>query len=194
MRTARQVTVLLSVALAGCSLACATPVRVSFDEHEDFSSLHTWDWHGRVAQLVDGEHGGGPDLDGLLGRLIGRSLADRGYERSRHDPDFFVTYHLELRRHIRFVQVPLAPYLLDSLHSSPSYWVEGSETARVPYWKLELQVGVFEPGGSLVWRGVVQREFEQGEPPALGAAVASVLERFPRASREAPERVARAGD
>ena len=180
--------------LAVSGLACATTTRVALDERANFSSFHTWDWHGRVAQLVDGQHGGGPDLDGLLSHLIQRSLADRGYERSRRHPDFFVTYDFKLQRRSRTIQVPRAPYLLSSHHSSASYWIEGSDTELQTYRDLRLSVAVIERGGRVVWKGVLRRELADGQNSALAEAVASVLARFPRASDRPPERFVRLGN
>ena len=194
MRANPAVVHLVSIALAMSGLACASSTRVGLDESQDFSRFHAWDWHGRVAPLVDGQHGGGRDLDGLLSRLIERGLAARGYERSRRSPDFFVTYRFKLERRVKVVQVPMAPYLLSSHHSSASYWIEGSTTERRPYQDLKLAVAIVEPGGRVVWKGVLETEIDVGERPALGELVASVLERFPMASDRPPESYALVGN
>lgn len=185
----RATTALVSLALAASGLACATvtPARVSFDERTDFSSFHTWDWHGRLEDLVEGRHVGGPDLDGLLGRLIERSLADHGYVRSRRHPDLFVTYDLEIRRRIRAVTVQRAPYLLSSMNSSPSYWIEGAETQHLPYLELRLAVAMTDSRNRVVWKSVLKRQMDPGQRPALGEAVASALAPFPDAAAGPPE-------
>ncbi len=195
MRRAQRAAVqIVSIALAVSGLACATTTRVSFDESADCSSFRTWDWLGRVARLVDGQRGGGPDLDGLLSHLIQRSLAARGYERSRGHPDFFVTYDFKLQRRTRIVEVPRAPYLLSSHHSSASYWIEGSDTELRVYRDLRLSVAVVEPGGRIVWKGVLRRELHEGQKSGLAEAVANVLGRFPRAPDRPPERFVRVGN
>lgn len=176
----------VSIALAASGLACATTTRVGLAEDADFASFHTWDWHGRVAPLVDGQHGGGSDLDGLLSRLIHRSLAERGYTRSRTHPDFYVTYDFELRRRIRIEQTPRAPYLLSSMHSSPSYWIEGSNRTQRVVRRMRLSVAIFEPGGRIVWKGVLDDELGEHQPAELAEAVEGVLARFPAASEGGP--------
>lgn len=195
MRRAQRLGVLLvPIALAASGLGCATTTRVGVEERADFSSFRTWDWHGRVAPLVDGQHGGGKDLDGLLSHLIHRSLAARGYQRSRRGPDFFVTYDFKLRRRSRVEQVARAPYLLSSLHASPSFWIEGGEVTRRVYRELQLAVAVVERGGRMVWKGVVRRELDEYQNPGLADAVRTVVARFPRAPERAPERWAVAGN
>jgi hypothetical protein len=160
---------------------------VGIDEEHDFSRLRTWDWHGRVERLIGGAHPGRGNLDTLLGGLIERSLFERGYRRSRTAPNFFVTYDFRLQRRVRLVDLPRAPQLLSSHHSSPSYWIEGTETARVLYRKLQLSVAVMEPGGKMVWKGVVERDVQDGQQVALADLVSRVVERFPRAPDTPPD-------
>jgi hypothetical protein len=188
MRRARRgAAKLASIGLLVSGLACATTTRVGVDETHDFSSLRTWDWHGRVAHLIGGYKAGRGNLDALLGGLIEASLAERGYARSRSAPDFFVTYDFKLQRRVKLVDVPRAPYLLSSHHSSPSYWIEGTQTARILYRQLQLAVAVMEPGGRIVWKGVVEREIEDGQKVVLADVVAGVIERFPKAPDTPPE-------
>jgi hypothetical protein len=193
-RAQRPALFVAAVALAASGLACATSTRVGIDDRADFSSFRSWDWHGRVAPLVGGQHVAGRDLDALLGQLIQRSLASRGYRHSHRSPDFFVTYDFALRRRSRVEQVAHAPYLLSSLHASPSFRIEGGETTYRVYRQLKLAVAVTDAGGKVVWKGVLQREFEEYQNPGLADAVASVLARFPKASPHAPDRWAVAGN
>ena len=77
------------------------------------------------------------------------------------------------------VLVPRAPYLLLSMNSSPSYWIEGSDEEIRVYEDFRLIIGLFREPGQLVWRGVLQRKVKDGKGLALDRAVEELLDRLP---------------
>lgn len=171
---------LVSLILAWLGVACSTTVDVAFDEREDFSRYRTWDWLPHAVPHVDAPHRDAPALDARLARLIERALRGRGFERTGDRADFFVTYQLVLRRQTVVVYVPFAPYLLSSNHSSPSYWIEGSEKESRVYEDIHLAIDVTEGRGRSIWHAALERRVEEGSALPLDDAVATLLERFPR--------------
>jgi hypothetical protein len=170
---------LVALALAWLCAACTTTVDVVVDEREDFSRYRSWDWLPRPAPSVDEPQSLPPALDARLAWLVERSLRARGLERTGDGADFFVTYHLEGRRRAMIVDQPFAPYLLDSHHSSPSYWIEGSDRVTRIYEDLRLGIGVTDGRGRVTWQAWLEQSVEAGSGLPLEAAVAKLVERFP---------------
>jgi hypothetical protein len=170
----------VAILLAWLGLGCATTVDIAFDEREDFSRYRTWDWLPHGLPNVDAPESDARSLDAHLARLIERELLERGFERSADRPDFLVTYRLALRRRAVIVDEPAAPYLLSSLHHSPSYWVEGSRKALRVHEKVRLSIGVSEAGEwTMIWRATLLRTLEDAPVLRLDDAVATLLDRFP---------------
>lgn len=171
---------LVALILAWLAAACAPTVEVAFEERDLLSQYRTWDWCPDAPSIVDATPSEGPGLHVRLSQLIEEALRARGFERTRHAPDFFVTYHLELRRRIEIASVPFAPYLLSSHHSSPSYLIEGTRTEKRLNQDVRLSITVTEGGGRTVWQAALQRRVEGHSAVKLDDAVAILLEQFPR--------------
>lgn len=170
----------LGIAGLGAVLpGCTSIVDVDADEGEDFATYQTWDWLARVPPRVDAPHADADALDARLVRAIGKKLAEDGFERA-DAPDFFVTFQLTLRRRAEVVNVPMAPYLLSSMDSSPSYWVEGSHKKEHIYEAVKLAIGFTRPDGRMPWRAVLVRRVEDGAVVPLEQDVAELLDRFRR--------------
>jgi hypothetical protein len=167
-------------------VACASKLDVVYDEQTDFSRYHTWAWLPAKTPSVDAPH---DDPDALAARLAGeieRRLQAQGFERGAGPVDFFVSYHLALDRQTVAVEVPRALYMLSSHHSSPSYWIERSETRNQVYQVLRLVIGIGDSGGRIAWRAVLEERTEDGAPPSVEEVekmVATLLERFPPPTR-----------
>jgi hypothetical protein len=171
---------LLAILLA-LGVGCASTVDVVYDERQDFSSYRTWDWLPQDLPSIDAPHSNADALDARLMRLIERELVASGFPRAgAGPPDFFVTYHLALRRRSVLIDEPAAPYLLSSLHSSPSYWIEGSRKAKRVYEDVRLAIGMSEGRGRMIWRALLQRTLEDPSLLPLDADVATLLARIPR--------------
>jgi hypothetical protein len=171
---------LVALILACLTAACAQTVDVAFEERDYLSRSHTWGWRPDAVSIVEAAPGEAVGLHVRLARLIDRTLHERGFERVRHDADFFVTYHLELRQQIEIATVPFAPYRLDSLHASPSYVIQGSKTERLLRQNIRLSIDVTESSGRIVWQASLERRGEGHSAPQLKDAVAALLETFPR--------------
>ena len=151
---------LVALTLACLVAACAPTVDVAFVDRDALSRSRTWDWRPDAVSTVDAAPSEAAGLHVRLSQLIDQTLRARGFERARHDADFFVTYHLELRRQIEIATVPFAPYRLDSLHASPSYLIEGSKTERRLRQDIRLSIDVTESGGRTVWQAALLRRVE----------------------------------
>ena len=177
----------VAIGLAVLGLGCAANVHAAFDSGEDFSRFHTWDFAPSEAPRVEAPAASESALEARLSRLIVATLAARGYLRSRERPDFLVSYRLSIQPRTEIVVVPRAAYLLSSHHHSPSYWIEGSDKEERHFEELRLSIGVARHTGKLVWKAAMRDRLDDGQTPELGAAVASLLERFPRAApRKSP--------
>ena len=172
-------TLLLLLVVSWLSVGCTTTV-VRVDQREDLSGLRTWNWlpSGASPEMgVDAPQRNAPALHDSLGRLIAEKLRAEGFERSEH-ADFFVIFHLVLAPRKVAVQVPRAPYLLSSLSSGPSYWIEGSDEEIRVYEDFRLVIGLLSEPGRILWRGVLERKVNEGQDLSLDAAVADLLERL----------------
>lgn len=178
-RAASRLGAIVSLWLAA---GCATTVEVSFDEREDFSGYRAWDFAPRLLPKVDAPYGDPVALDASLARSIERELLALGFPRSAQRPDFLVSYHLALRRRVVILVESAAPYLLSSLTSSPSYWIEGQQRKVAQMHEdLRLAIGFSEPDARRrTWRGVLLRTVVNASALPLDDAVEALLERFPQ--------------
>ena len=179
----RFLAIAVSVAAVAATLSCATAIQVAYDEQEDLSRYRTWAWESDVDARAFASRSSHSPLVTLLTRQIGQRLQDRGYEHTPTGADLWVRYQISMRRMLVAVEVPRAPYLLSSLSSSPSYWIEGTDTERRLMRDLWILIEVSDPDGRLVWKGAARRRVEDGQKLDVEDLVASVLGRFPARSR-----------
>jgi hypothetical protein len=176
-RAASRGIALLCVSLIG--VGCATRIDVDFDENEPFDQYQTWSWHLEAESAPPEADRAAVMLDGRVRRLIGQAIESRGYERVEVDPDLLLTYESSLRQHLVTANVPRAPYLLSSHHSSASYWIEGTDETVELHEDFSLLVEAFEPEGRRVWKGRFELAVERPATINVGEAVTALLERFP---------------
>jgi hypothetical protein len=176
---ARLAPVLLAAALFGAASGCSAPVRVAFDEGEDFSRYRTWEWRPNVSATLASPTGRSSQLNLLLSSKIARELGSRGYEPARDTPDLLVGYGLTLEHRIVVAEVPRAPYLLSSLSSSASYWVEGSDLEKQKVADVTLGIEITDGQGRHVWSGESKQRLQRGQKFDMDASVAALLERLP---------------
>ncbi len=178
---------LIAIASLAFDPGCASNVDAAFDRGTDFSRFHVWDFAPSETPRVSAPGASESALEARLSRLIAAALAARGYRRGRERPDFLVSYRLSIQPRTEIVVVPRAPYLLSSHHHSPSYWIEGSDKEERRFDDLRLSIDVARHTGKVVWKAAMRDRLDDGQTPDLGAAVNSLLERFPRAApRERP--------
>ncbi|MFQ5417055.1 MAG: DUF4136 domain-containing protein [Myxococcota bacterium] len=166
--------------VAALGTHCATGIDVVFDEREDLSKYQTWNWLPREGARVEVTHGNAAALDAKLARLIERQLLENGFRRAGVRPDFYVHYRLARRRHLVVVVEPSAVYELSSLHSSPSYVIEGTQKVTHRYTELRLAIGAVRARGGTLWRATFAQDEREHAAVKLDDAVAMLLERFPR--------------
>jgi hypothetical protein len=166
--------------LTWLGVGCSTTVEVDFAQREEFSRYRTWSWLPLSRSYVDAPHADEAALDAQLARLIEQALLESGLERGGDDADLFVNYRLALPRRKEPVNVPRAPYLLSSHHSSASYWIEGTSQKALVAEDVHLAIGFVDPSGRMVWRGTLVRRGQAGVVLPVDDAVATLCGRFPR--------------
>jgi hypothetical protein len=188
-RGARVGTRWLAVASVGW-MACAGQVAVEFDPTENFSGYRTWDWLPRRSEPLDVEGIDAQGLHELILAEVERALELRGYPRSAPSegevPDFYVTYHVRIRRELVLVTETPATQFLPSFHASPSYVVSAVEQRIQAFEASTLAIDVADGHDKqLVWRGAYERRVRGSFRPHLKAAVDHILERFPPVAEQA---------
>ncbi len=142
------------MSLATWLLACAMPVNVVVDAHEDFSQYRAWDW---LPGSVEPRDIHSLTFDAHVTEVVEREFAARGFERSSHEAEFFVRYHLALQRRRLVVEEPRAANVLSSHHSSPSYVIQGSHRKVIETFDVGLLLEVSDAAGRTIWVGTLQR-------------------------------------
>jgi len=167
-------------------LGCAHPVLVDVDASRDLARYRTWSFGQNATATLASPKGQRSPLNRLLAEGIEGELTRRGYQQQKVAPDLLVTYSLELERRTILEQVPRAPYLLSSLSSSPSFWVEGSDLQRRQVSDVTLFVDVSDGAGHPLWSGESRQRLRRGEKLDLAASIATLLESIPESSPAAP--------
>jgi hypothetical protein len=171
---------LLVLALAAAA-GCVNGLRVEFDPLEDFARYRTWDWLPKGFEQRAASRELAPDLDALLRAAIERELAARGFERAGDDaPDFYVSYHADLKLQlVRGTETP-AMRTLSSLHHTPSYEITAPATTLRRYDVGTLALDVADGRDrQLVWRGIQTGRWRNGVRDRVDGLIADLFERFP---------------
>ena len=176
---ARLTPLLLAAALSAVASGCLAPVRVAFDEDEDFSRYRTWDWRPNVTATLAAPTGSRSPLNRMLSSKIASELERRGYEPASGAPDLVVGYGLTLERRTVVAEVPRAPYLLSSLSSSPSYWIEGSTLEKQRVADVTLSIEITDRNGRSVWSGTSTHRLQRGQKLDVDASIVALLESLP---------------
>jgi len=173
---------LVAAACVALIVACAAPVKIRLDEDRDFSRYRTWSWlpASRAVEAPDGES------DRVITRVIERELLGRGFAQVRRNADLRIGVLLKLRREEVTSYETGAVAQLSSMHSSPSYEIQGSVKRIDIYERCRLVVYAVDPvDGQIIWTGALEDHFRGRFSPHLEAAISSLVERFPRARGEA---------
>ena len=171
-------------------MSCATPsVKVEVDENEDFSNYRTWDWMPQIRPRVEGRYAVTPVLDLRVQRMIEASLEERGFRRTEPPADFYITFRLTIQPKAKLTQNAVAPYVLNSLHSTPSYYIERTEVSEHRFDDFYLAMGITEGGGRMTWQATFEKHIEPNDSLPIEAAVEELFEHFPasRPLSDSPE-------
>ena len=186
-----------AVLLASFGVACASTRDVHIDQRKDLAGYRTWNFLAHESGSVYAPDADARALDATLTRLIERCLLERGFERVKGRPDFYVRYVLEVRRQLVSTEETPAVESLSSLHESPSYEFQATASRVEIYETGHLAILVSEPGEqTVIWRGGFEGRLRGELQPQLKDVVASVLGHFPAsvaASGAQPARGARNG-
>lgn len=163
--------------LGSCSTLSITS---DWDPDVDFSGYRTFTW----LEPAEGSHSDRlPEhLDIRLRRVVEEVLIDRGFEPARVFPeaDLALTYYVGIRKELRVDLVGTTYYG----GYSYGYWPAAAvSTARMSEYRtgsIVLDV-VDRKSQQLVWRGVVEGEFQYDNPPGerIEKVARQLLESFP---------------
>lgn len=181
MRNKIQIALLLTT--TWLCLSCATIIDVQFDDGLELARHRTWSWLSspdagprvHVDKAIEDPHA----LDVQISSLIEEGLRERGFDLVTEEPDFYITYSLNVDAEIVSVLVPRAPYLLSSYSSAASYIVEGSNSVDRLRLDIRLQVAAMEPEERIIWQGELVRTTDSETLRLLSKDVAALMMRFP---------------
>lgn len=170
----------IALLLGALAVGCTTSVEVSYDESEDFARFRTWNWLPHGNRSIDAPEDDPRALDRTVTRLVESAFEERGFERVDLKPDLLVSYFLRVRRQFVVNTSTPAMQTLSSLHSSPSYAIQTTETEFQVYENGALAIVVAERVGlRVIWDGVLRGRHRDEFSPHLDEAVAQLLEGFP---------------
>ncbi len=181
MRHTLRLTTCLLVAFGLLSFApgCQTPT-LQIDEPGDVSRYRTWDFVRPVRGLIHAPLLEADALEPVVARQVETSLFDRGFRRTRTNPDVLLYFRLSVRGQLVKRNVTGAIHHLASLHSSASYDVQATHTELTRYDIAELLVLMIDPREHhLVWRGRLNRRYRDEVTPYLGELVSQLLAHLP---------------
>jgi hypothetical protein len=122
----------------------------------------------------------GIDLEPVVAKQVEIWLSDRGFRRTTIDPDLLVYFQLVVRGQLVKQNVTGAVQHLSSLHHSPSYDVQTTQTELRRYDVAELLVLMIEPRERrLVWRGRLNQRYRDEFTSHLGEVVSQLLAHVP---------------
>jgi hypothetical protein len=178
----------ISVALGVLVAACASPVRVEFDETADFSRYRTWNWLPYEAPNVRTAAGDPEILYARLAEVVEAELVARDLVRVEGMPDVYLGYRLLVhRKEVIYTQTLPARTLSTFSNISGTYTVQPTRRRVRVYETGDLVIGfVDRRGGRVVWTGAVERPTPDLFEPHLENAVVRVLEGYPPPPRRAP--------
>ena len=186
---------LLSCVVACIALACASPIRTSFDRDPtaDFSQYRTFAWVG-PEPLARAKQGTGSRnfVSGLddqrLRRAVDRTLQARGYTlvQNADEADLAVAYSVGSEEKVRVHQTPTSmttyPYPGRYRYGS---WYAGSTVNVQQYTEGTLSLEVYDQKTEqAIWVGWASKRLSRNDDSQklINEAVSKILVGFPRAS------------
>ena len=185
---------LLSCAFGCLALACANPIRTSFDldPSADFSQFRTFAWVG-PAPLARAKQGTGAQSfvsaldDQRLRRAVDRDLQAKGYTlvQNADEADLAVAYSVGSEEKVRVHQTPTSI----TTHPFPRRyryggWYTGSSVSVQQYTQGTLSIEVYDQKTEqAVWVGWASKRLSRSDDSQrlINEAVSKILVKFPRA-------------
>ena len=186
---------LLSCAFGCMALACANPIRTSFDldPSADFSQFRTFAWIG-PAPLARAKQGSGAQSfvsaldDQRLRRAVDRDLQAKGYTLVQNidEADLVVAYSVGSEEKVRVHHTPasIRTYPFPSRYHY-GRWYMGSTVRVQQYTQGTLSIEVYErKTEQAVWVGWASKRLSRSDDSQrlINEAVSKILVQFPRAS------------
>lgn len=178
----RRPPVLCLVAIAALSLAACASLDITsdWDHAVDFSGFKTFTWlepaEGSDSDRLP-EH-----LDIRLRRVVEEILIDKGFEPARIFPeaDLALTYYVGIRKELKVDVVGTTYYGGYSYGYWPAAAVSTARMSEYSTGSIVLDV-VDRKTQQLVWRGVVEGEFQYENPPGerVEHVAGEMLKTFP---------------
>lgn len=169
----------LATALA--ALGCATPVDVRYDDREDFSRYRTWDWLPGQAIVIEAAFEDERTVEALLARAVAREMEALGLSQAPGRGDVNVGVVFSGVRDVEYFQRHGAVETLTSFHETQTFETQSVTTeSRVVD---RCHVALYVSGARtrrLLWQASLRERMSGGCRTHLEAAVATLLERFPR--------------
>jgi hypothetical protein len=156
---------------------CASRVEVLGGAQADFSGLHTWAWDAGGVQVESVSDRAG--IGDRVRALVEEQLAERGFQRSDVGAALLVTAVVSVERRERWVRTAIAPYLMDSYHSSASYWIEGSAVERRTFEDLRIGLAVRRAGRDTAWRAITGDVVDGSHGLPVPRLVSALLDQLP---------------
>ncbi|MCP4994185.1 MAG: DUF4136 domain-containing protein [Gammaproteobacteria bacterium] len=167
---------------------CATDVAIDYDQEMAFSQLKSYRLFAPDVPRSGHVQLDSPMIAGRVNRAIERQLGVDGYQQADSNPDFLVTYHLQVKQEVRsrdtgfswgFGASRYGRYGgVGMTYGMPSYEVYSYE-------KGILTIDILTPGEKkLIWRGSIGRRLSSSTTPeesekGINEVVVEILSSFP---------------
>lgn len=171
--------VLVAFGLLALVSGCRSP-RLEIDHLGDVSRHRTWDFVQPLRGVVHAPFLSHVDLESSVAWQIERWLFERGFQRTRNDPDVVVYFQLIVQAQIVKRNVTGVISHLASLHNSASYDIQTTQTKSTRYETADLQILMIDPRQRrLLWDGRLRQRYRNEFMSHLGEAVSQLLTQLP---------------
>lgn len=166
--------------------SCATMnVNQDYDSSTDFSSYRNFAWLQESQKKTGDIRIDNPLIDSRVREAVDRTLTSRGYRISDDAADFYVAYHLSLKRKLDLEPMTGSIFLGRGYYGSWGGIGVHSGSGVTEYEEGTLVIDVNDAKtNKLVWRGWASRRVREHSTPeqttdTINKAVAEILAQFP---------------
>lgn len=184
MRTPTYCLLVFMILLAA---GCATRVNVDYDQSYNFAELHSYLLLAKSDKSSSDTRLNSPLIDKRIAKALEENLTAKGFVLDSRQPDFAVTYQLNLKHEIASDTSGVSMVFGTGIgrrggfglgYSVPAVEVESEELCM-------LTIDIVDPSNNaLLWRGTSNRRLANGGTPAKADVffkelVAEILSQFP---------------